>query len=69
MRKSITLALFPIPTNKLLSDLERANGLVCTLLANNVKRGRMLHTPFGPVPEIVLRHCRFSELDKELKKH
>lgn len=37
MRESITLALFPIPTNKLLSDLERSGGLFCNLLAKRVK--------------------------------
>lgn len=67
MRESIILALFPVPTNKLLSDLERSNGLFCNLLANNVKRGRVL-TPLVPFPEIVLRPHRFSGLEEDLKE-
>lgn len=62
------LALFPVLTNKLLGNPERSNGLDCNLPANNVKRGRTLHIPFGHVPEIVLRHCSFSELEEELKE-
>ena len=69
MRKSIALALFTVLSNKLLVNPERSNGLECNLPANNDKRGRTLHTPVGHVPEIVLRHYSFSELEEEFKEH
>lgn len=66
MRESITLALFPISTDKIVSDLERSNGLACNFFPDNVRRGRMLIL-IVPFPEIIFRY-RFSRLE-DLKEH
>lgn len=59
MRKSITLALFPIPTNKLLSALESPMDQ-SVIYSQTMSKDGDSYT-FVLVPEIVLRYCRFSE--------
>lgn len=61
------MALFPISTDKIVSDLGRSNGLVCNFFTDNVRRGRMLIL-IVPFPEIIFRY-RFSRLEEDLEEH